>query len=923
MANVTVRTTANIEAGNRVSVRNSNDKVYSLSTDGTNLVMSRGNISGEPVSFVDQTISGITGLIDEGASCAIDSNDIIHCIFDVIDTGHGGLLAIRYVTYDTSTDTFGTPETIATLDNDATFIQTLGMTIDAGDKPHAFWRDSLTDMGTTTYFNYYSNKTSGSWRSKVTVSSATTDTVLANDIMIADPLSSVNADRPIIVVLDISSNRQLNAYYGDALDATSFTEELDITGSISLRVIDGRVSMAIDSNEKIVIAFVEFTSLDLMIVEHLNASAWTSWETPVDVDTSVNHQSPSIIIKGTDMYIYAVDDGNDDVRLFKDEGSGWSQETGDTDLPNAGTFNDVKARWANYANNLTPYDFDGNIVIEDPDFAWGNESNAADGDIDTDATSTDTTPGSKNVRELRVSGTTAPASGGTIKNVYFKIYGTGGGEAASNVETKIDTESQGQELGTLTFGGTSEGFKPAILLTVPSGGWTWAKIQKLEASMYRTGTLSGTARVARLVILVDVEDDDLDYVFEDSSGNVLYNTFSASGITEVDETHTTDILVQVVDNDEVHTTDLLVQVVDNDEVHSTDVLIVQQINISHSTDISVKELNVDVTHNTDVLVKVQDNDNTHSTDILVVDTKTITHSTDIYVVGTDVLHSTDVLVKVSVDKTHSTDVLVQQTVDLVHSTDVLVKDTDVDIVHNTDILVQVPDNEKSHSTDVLVIVATTVDHSTDILIKEKDIDITHSTDTLVKDTDVDLTTTTDILIQDSDIDVSHTTDILVVVANDIIHSTDILVLEQVDKSHSTDIFVSVVSGVTKTHTTDTLVKVIDSDVSHGTDVFVASPIVEEIGGGGGGSKVQRSRIVEETVIVRVNVDKITIQPVKIDIHIKKVRRPENFVDVNVNRISEIIIPVSNKTIKVGVSISFNSVNTTIKSVGITTRKEMK
>ena len=109
--------------------------------------------------------------------------------------------------------------------------------------------------------------------------------------------------------------------------------------------------MAIDSNNKITIAFVEFTTQDLMVVEHLHADPWTTWQTPTDVDTSTDYEFPSIAIDGTDRFIFVKDDTASDIRLWKATNGTWSEETCDDDLPNIGTFNHPLSKWASKNNN--------------------------------------------------------------------------------------------------------------------------------------------------------------------------------------------------------------------------------------------------------------------------------------------------------------------------------------------------------------------------------------------------------------------------------------------------------------------------------------------------------------------------------------------------------------------------------------------
>jgi hypothetical protein len=532
MANLTVSADGVIRDGNRVSVRTSTGRVYVCYTNTNDgIFMSKGNVDGEPASFsVADSITGITLLLEQGMACAIDSLDIIHCMFIVLNSNHSGIIAVRYVQFDTSTDTFGSPETIQLLDaslNQLAIRENMGIALDSNDDPHVIWKDVDTNMGADTWTNYYSNKTGASWRTRVAIfTGITSDEIIAYDIMVADPLSSVNADRPIIVMYDDGTALAINVYYGDALDSTAFTEELDVTGSTV--VGGGHVSFAIDSNEKITIAFVEETTRDLMIVEHLNASAWTSWETPIQVASDFNYDSPSIAITcGTDRYIF-VTNANDDIRLWKDNGSGWTQETDDTDLPNIGTFNDVKVKWArSQFNFLATYYFDAFTTIIDND-AWNDDTDAFDGG--TFAFASEPT-GAGQANSLEGHGTTAPGSGTAFSRVKARIwYKT---SATSNLILRIYDDGQGETLLDETLGTkflSNGGWSPYFTVTEPSGGWTYAELQALECEFWvGGGTITADNRVYKIEFDVteEIQSLELDYLFEDASGNLLYNTWLA------------------------------------------------------------------------------------------------------------------------------------------------------------------------------------------------------------------------------------------------------------------------------------------------------------------------------------------------------------------------------------------------------------
>ncbi len=366
MANVQVDTSSNIKAGSRVVVRTSGDRVYVVSTSGTRLQIHKGNQNGEPTSFSEVGNNVLTDALDVGLAVCIDGNDDLHIIRYLLFSGMGTPKEIRYYRFDTATDTFDvTNEKVADLsdgDNDGSFKKLLAISVDANNDPHASWNDEIADMGSKLEIIFYANRIGGSWSARVEVqrASASNRTIQGLDIMVADPASSVNADRPLIIVANVTIFN-IDAFHGTALNATAFTKASDITGTIEALSF-GKISFAIDSNEKITIAFSEETSEDLMIIEHLNSNAWGTWETPVDVDTTTNYLSPSIAIDGTDRFIFVEDRTNNDINLWKATNGTWTEETADTDLPNVGTFNNVKVKWAS-KNNNSPTKLD--YVFED------------------------------------------------------------------------------------------------------------------------------------------------------------------------------------------------------------------------------------------------------------------------------------------------------------------------------------------------------------------------------------------------------------------------------------------------------------------------------------------------------------------------------------------------------------------------------
>jgi hypothetical protein len=128
---------------------------------------------------------------------------------------------------------------------------------------------------------------------------------------------------------------------------------------------------------------------------------------------------------------------------------------------------------------------------------WTGDTNIDDGDTATEATTT--TTGSTNW--IRTEGTTAPAEGGAIAGVDWRYYRGASHSDGAATNVKIHTDGQGEQLVTQTQGGNTgwTGWQGAI--SVPSGGWTWAKVQALEATVYYD-SVGTTAAIGAIQIRV-------------------------------------------------------------------------------------------------------------------------------------------------------------------------------------------------------------------------------------------------------------------------------------------------------------------------------------------------------------------------------------------------------------------------------------
>jgi hypothetical protein len=209
-----------------------------------------------------------------------------------------------------------------------------------------------------------------------------------------------------------------------------------------------------DSNSEIAIAFHD----------NNNYSWTTGWV--ISSGGNVGYE-PSIVIDGTDIYIFYEDDQDDIV------------------------YDKVKA---------DTYYFDGSDVPAVQDGSgWTDVANSDDGDIATYAANASTT-GSPSSNYIKIEGTNAPAADGTIQTVFGREYGS------------VDAYPAAWGIYTI--------------LSIPPGGWTWAKIQALESYTYGASQILSTA------------------IYTDGKVNLLGTCAGVSGDGDFDfEIHKVDVLV--------------------------------------------------------------------------------------------------------------------------------------------------------------------------------------------------------------------------------------------------------------------------------------------------------------------------------------------------------------------------------------------
>jgi len=274
-----------------------------------------------------------------GCSIAIDGAN--PQIISVVYIGYSGDLAntwVRHCTFNTSTDAWGTPETI-----DSGFawgISAISICFDASNIPHVAY--SMLKTGQANYTVWYANRIGGSWNAPVEVEGdGTAKNCKEPSIAIDVTNSGVHRyNIPQIAYANITDQTQ-KAALGNQNNAASFT----LVNPASLANYGTTCSLAVDENGRTNILFRRLVIRNVYIDGDGawgTAGSWTG-ETPLNE----NHAEVSLAIVGTNRYCFYKNDSDGDIDYTLSSAYGAFPAATELD---AGTFTEVKARWQ-YANN--------------------------------------------------------------------------------------------------------------------------------------------------------------------------------------------------------------------------------------------------------------------------------------------------------------------------------------------------------------------------------------------------------------------------------------------------------------------------------------------------------------------------------------------------------------------------------------------
>lgn len=169
------------------------------------------------------------------------------------------------------------------------------------------------------------------------------------------------------------------------------------------------------------------------------------------------------------------------------------------------------------------YYFNG--TVSDPNNKWSNDANIIDGNSSTLATAGGLYNSTQTENYLKLENTNAPTSSNPISQVRARLSGFTS-QSLTPMYADIYTDNGAELLGTASLSSTSNAYGSYVTLTTPSGGWSYSKLQTLEAIVYG-GNYDGSygisiveVEVTQGPLWVEVRAHDADNQAFASSANI-------------------------------------------------------------------------------------------------------------------------------------------------------------------------------------------------------------------------------------------------------------------------------------------------------------------------------------------------------------------------------------------------------------------
>lgn len=223
------------------------------------------------------------------AAIGSGSPQFIHVLF------YSNSTTVKYVTFNTSTDTWGTAETVVTTTAPSTYA--CAIALDSANVPHVVY---YAKPGATNDL-MYCNRLTGVWQTPVAIENAKNTRVPSIAI---DTASGGNhrTDIPQIAYIQ-STDSYLQAALGNVNNATAFTVVRPATKSAAA----GFTSIAVDSNGRTVLAY-DYPGVGAYTqVVYLDGNAaWGTagnWANEANITGDANGISGGLFISGTTRYL--------------------------------------------------------------------------------------------------------------------------------------------------------------------------------------------------------------------------------------------------------------------------------------------------------------------------------------------------------------------------------------------------------------------------------------------------------------------------------------------------------------------------------------------------------------------------------------------------------------------------------------------
>lgn len=339
-------------------VRDSDGTLYALLDNGDGFVMYSSTDNGLVWALMDIQNRPCCSQI-EGQHMAIASNDIIHIVYR-----HNTSFdwRVELDSYNTTSNKFSLddaeqPNTIPPI------LSVFGFFTIAIDANNAIHLTYAIDTGLNN--TYYINKINNTWNQPIQITSETGSGDLTNNqVIIGHPTSSINDDRPIIVLIDnnstipFSESYRIHAYYGNALNATSFTDqtvyERDGGYVIPSTNRDSSLIMVQANNGDLMILYNDgnFTdgNYELKSIKHIASNDWTTWESPQIIASGLQGKQVVGGLANSNGVYLIVEDWNYNVpaKLYYYNSTDW--DSGTIIYDNLDGFSAVNAKWSKYNN---------------------------------------------------------------------------------------------------------------------------------------------------------------------------------------------------------------------------------------------------------------------------------------------------------------------------------------------------------------------------------------------------------------------------------------------------------------------------------------------------------------------------------------------------------------------------------------------